>query len=72
MTTISKPIKRETSATVFERSKRRPIIISVEPGGLISLRLKGNRKTYSLDLESLYDQAVKKSLRAEKLAKHRK
>jgi hypothetical protein len=69
MTTLRRALKRETSATVFERSKRRPLIISIEPGGIISLRLKGNHKSYSLDLESLYDLAVKKSLAAERAAK---
>jgi hypothetical protein len=69
MTTLRHALKRETSATVFERSKSRPVIILVEPGGIISLRLKGNRKSYSLDLESLYDLAVKKALAAERAAK---
>jgi hypothetical protein len=61
MSKLNKTIKRETDATVFERSKLRNIIVSIEPtrgGALIGFRQKGSRDTYRLPVASLYTRAV--------------
>jgi hypothetical protein len=65
MSKLNKTVKRETDATVFERSKLRNIIVSIEPtrdGALIGLRQKGNRDTYRLPVGSLYVRAVENHL----------
>lgn len=49
----------ETSVTVFERSQRRPVVVKVEPSGLIGFRLKGTRRTYELTADACYHAAVK-------------
>ncbi len=70
MTKTSKPVSRETVATKFERSQRRPIIVTIYPFGEIGFRLKGTRTTYSLSIEGCYDLAVKTALKVQ--AKERK
>ena len=70
MTKTSKPVSRETIATKFERSQRRPIVVTIFPHGEIGFRLKGTRTTYALSIEGCYDLAVKTALKAQ--AKERK
>tara|TARA_R110000824_G_scaffold68195_4_gene176529 strand:+ start:799 stop:1014 length:216 start_codon:yes stop_codon:yes gene_type:complete len=47
-TQLTKPVVRETKALVRDRSRMRPIVITLEAGhqgqGMISLKLKGNRQ----------------------------
>lgn len=73
MSKLSKPIKRETDATIFERSQHRNIIVSVEPtreGAMIGFRLKGSRDIYRLPVGSLYKRAIEHHLaKVEKRAK---
>jgi hypothetical protein len=74
MTELTKPIKRETPATVFEKSQSRNIIVSIEPAGrseaVIGVRLKGTRQTYRVGINSVYNLAVQHYVnRIEKLAK---
>jgi hypothetical protein len=73
MTELTKPVKRETQATEFERSQNRNIIVSVEPvrnNAVIGLRLKGTRQTYRIGVASVYAQAVRLHLQSiEKEAK---
>lgn len=59
MTKLTKTISRETNALVRDRSKQRPIIITLEEGyqgqGMISLKLKGNRQPpLTITPDSLY------------------
>jgi hypothetical protein len=74
MPKLNKPIKRETAASIFERSQHRNIIVSVEPtrdGAMIGFRLKGSRDTYRLPVAGLYQRAVEHHLaKIEKKAKH--
>jgi hypothetical protein len=59
---LNKPIRRETSATVFDRSQLRNLIVSIEPAGregaTIGLRLKGGRRTYRIGVNSVYNAAI--------------
>jgi hypothetical protein len=57
-------IELETLATVFERSKRRQVIVTVEPSGLLGFRLKGTQRTYELMADAGYHAAVKQDVRA--------
>ncbi len=74
MTELTKPIKRETPATVFERSQSRNLIVSIEPAGrdgaVIGVRVKGTRQTYRVGVNSVYNLAVQLHVsRIEKRAK---
>lgn len=72
MIKASKPVTRETAATQFERSKRRPICVTIQPDGVLSFRLKGNRRSYSLDIEVCWAMAVKQAMKDEQKAKRKK
>lgn len=65
MTKTHKPVSRETIATRFERSQRRPIVVTIFPHGEIGFRLKGTRTTYALSIEGCFDLAVKTALKAQ-------
>jgi putative lipase involved disintegration of autophagic bodies len=54
----------ETRATVFERSKQREVIVSLDPSGVIGLRLKGTTRTYDLRVDACYHSAVKAEVSA--------
>lgn len=56
---LTQPITVETSATIFERGHR-AVIITIEPSGVLGLRLKGCTRTYALDLSACYHAAVKR------------
>lgn len=72
-TKLNKPVHRETSTTVRDRSKRRVLIAGLLPGDLIQVRLKGCRKAYALTVEQVYYYAAKlegeAALRAKRAAK---
>ena len=63
---LNERISFETRATVFERSKNREVIITLEPSGVISLRLKGTTREYELTAEACYCSAVKASVKSER------
>jgi hypothetical protein len=71
MTKATKPVSRETDGHIREQGKLRPIIVSIEPGGIISFRAKGCRRSYAMTVEGCYDLAVKKSLDQERAMKRR-
>ena len=59
MTLLVKAVRRETQITVRDRSKRRNLIVTLLPGDVIELRAKGTRKAYVLDIETVYQVAMK-------------
>lgn len=73
-TKLHKPVHRETEATVRDGSKARPIIVSLLPGDVISLRPKGTQRAeliaaatvwmYALRLRVAAQQAEKRAKRA--------
>jgi hypothetical protein len=68
-TSSVKPTTRETSAYVRDKGMR-AVIVTVHHG-LLELRAKGLRSAYTLDIGSLYYQAVRQEVakqRAEKKA----
>jgi hypothetical protein len=69
MTLLTKTVRREASAQVFDRGAR-SIIISIEPPGLLGFRAKGTRRTYRLPASVVYRIAVDAYARA--LVKERK
>lgn len=72
MTKLSAPIQRETTATVFERSQHRPVIVTLQPNNTIALRLKGTQRTYTLPVDQCYELAVKAEIEFNRRAKRRK
>lgn len=67
MTRLERPVHRVTR---FARFQGRELVASLEPGDLVSVRLLGTRKSYSLPISHLYQMAVKHEViakRAEKL-----
>jgi hypothetical protein len=60
---LTKRVVRETPTTVFDRSKLRYLIVSVEPAGQqgtsIGLRIKGTRQTYRIGLRAVFQQAIR-------------
>jgi len=65
MTPICRPVRRESYGTVFDRGKRRPVIVSIESPNLLGFRLKGTRRIYHLTTEACFSMALKAALRAE-------
>ena len=65
MILVRRPVRRESLGTVFERGKRRPVVVSIEPPNLLGFRLKGTRRTYYLTAEAGYLMAIKAVLRAQ-------
>lgn len=72
MTKLTKPVRRETDSTVYEQGKHRPVIVSLEPPGLITFRLKGTRRTYRLTVDGCYLLAVKAHLEGLRREKRKK
>jgi len=70
MTKVTKPVTRETEATVRSRGQRRPIIVTLRHGGtVLAFRLKLHRQEYSLPIDWCFWQAVEAHIQAEKRAK---
>lgn len=67
MTPSSKPVTRLTSAYVRDKGIR-PIVATIT-GSVIELRCKGRRQVETLDVASLYYQAVKARVISERAAK---
>lgn len=67
MTPSTKPTTRLTSAWVRDRGMR-PVVVTVT-GSLIELRLKGTRSVETVDVASLYCQAVKARVMRERAEK---
>lgn len=72
MTALTKPITRRTENEVRDGTKRRPLVITLYPGGIIGLRPSKTRREELLTVEAAYSLAIKQRVakeRAEKKAK---
>lgn len=49
---------RETAATVYDRGRRRPILVAIVPS-LILFRVKGDRATHSISYETALAYALR-------------
>lgn len=67
MTPSTKPVTRVSSAYVRERGMR-PVVVTIT-GSLIELRAKGLRSVETVDVASLWHQAVKARVLREKAEK---
>jgi hypothetical protein len=77
-TKLKKPITREVEDWCRKglfglggRSDSKPLMVALEPGAIISFRLKGTRRTYDIDIESVYNLAVRRAFVREKADKRK-
>ena len=59
MTRLQKVVRRVTNVEQYELGKSRPIVVSVEPPGLLGFRLLGTRRTYRLPVGACFMLAVR-------------
>lgn len=71
MTKLTKKLTRESDAAVYERSKYRPIIVSVEPPDRIGFRLKGTQRSYTLPIAMCFRIAVEAEVEARRALKRK-
>ena len=71
MTKLTKKVARESDAAVYERSKYRPIMVTVEPPDRISFRLKGTQRSYSLPIAMCFRIAVEAEVEARRALKRK-
>lgn len=70
MTEVTRRVRRKTASSAVSRGRRKAIIIEIAPPGtLISFRLAGERRRYSLAVADLYPLAVRAESLARKQAK---
>lgn len=72
MKTITKPIRRMTNVTVRDRGRYKRLVIVLYPSGTIGLRLERTRREETINIDSVYDRAVKQRVAAEQAAKKAK
>lgn len=65
MTTLNKPVRRSTNATVFDRGHRR-IVVTLQPGDVIGLRLERHRTEYLIPIADVYQIAAARTILAER------
>jgi hypothetical protein len=68
MTSLTKAVRRKTRFpyTVLYSGEARPIIVSLEPGDVISFREAGRRQTWSLPIDRMFRQAVRETAIAQR------
>jgi len=76
MTTLERTVRRKTRWTyaVLYSGESRAIVVSLEPGDVISFRELGRRASWSLPIDRMFRQAVRESaqaVRREKRARQR-
>ena len=68
MTPLNKPVYRKSTAS----SGGRRLVVSLEPGALVGVRLAGCRRTEYMPVLAVYTWAVKARVLAERAAKRKK
>lgn len=66
MTPLAKAVRRVTrrSYPVLYVNEARPIVVSLEPGDVITFRESGRRQTWSLPIDRMFRQAVREAAQA--------
>jgi len=67
MTDLKKVIRRRTVDEV--RAIRRRLVVSLEPGDVISFRELGRRRTYSAPISKVFTHVVRWNVEADRAAK---
>lgn len=63
MTSLTKPVRRKTrrSYAVLYVNDARPIVVSLEPGDVITFREAGRRHLWSVPVDRVFRQAVREA-----------
>lgn len=69
MTALTKAVTRKTETTVRDRGKRRALVITLYPGGVVGLRPAKTRHEEIVSVEAVYDLAVRMRVAKEKAEK---
>jgi hypothetical protein len=69
MTPLDKNIYRVTRTAIRDGRTQRPIVLGLGVGDVVSVRLKGTRRSYALPALHIYYQAVKLHAQAERARK---
>jgi hypothetical protein len=64
-TPLRKPVTRET-VRAYDCARGRRLVVTLEPGDVVTIREKGRRKGFSLSLEGVYYVAVEADVKARK------
>lgn len=65
-TKLRKPVARETESQVRDRGSRfRPLVVTLAPGDVISLRLKGTRYGCEIAISAVWYEAMTRKAVAE-------
>jgi hypothetical protein len=67
MTTLEKPITRKTRRNFMHY--RRPLIVTLTPGDLLTIREHRCKRLVYIDLHALYVEALRRSIALEKREK---
>lgn len=65
MTELTKAVRRKTRRpyVVLYAGEARPIVVSLEPGDVVSFREAGRRQVWTLPIDRMFRQAVRESTR---------
>lgn len=68
MTSLTKAVRRVTrrTYTVLYTGEARPIVVSLEPGDVITFREAGRRQTWLLPIDRMFRQAVREAAQAQR------
>ena len=69
MTFLHKPVTRRTDNEIRDGAKRRRLVVTIYPGGVIGLRPEKTRREELLSVESAYSLAVKQRVAKERADK---
>jgi len=69
MTSLTKPITRRTDNEIRDGSRRRPLVITLYPGGIVGLRPSKTRREEIITIEAIYSLAVKQRVAKERAEK---
>ena len=68
MTSLTKPVRRRTRHlyAVLYAGEARSIVVSLEPGDVVTFREAGRRQTWSLPIDRMFRQAVREAAVAQR------
>ena len=70
MTDTNKPVRRVTaSAYQYKGAKRRPVVVAITPGDVLTFRFLGTRQTFSYPVYSVALLAMQSAGRAQVAAR---
>jgi hypothetical protein len=66
MTSLTKAVRRKTRSnySVLYSGEARPIVVSLEPGDVISFREAGRRQAWSVPIDRMFRQTVREAAQA--------